>query len=65
MVMSFECEKKMDDSLYVFELENWQPENSKEVSLSLGLESKEFSNSNTNIRSEKVDWNQLVDEVFR
>ena len=63
--MSFECEKKMDDSLYVFELENWQPENSKEVSLSLGLESKEFSNSNTNIRSEKVDWNQLVDEVFR
>ena len=65
MVMSFECEKKMDDSLYVFELENWQPENSKEVSLSLGLESKEFSNSNTNIRSGKVDWNQLVDEVFR
>ena len=63
--MSFECEKKMDDSLYVFELENWQPENSKEVSLSLGLESKEFSNSNTNIRSGKVDWNQLVDEVFR
>ena len=63
--MSFYNPGKMDESIYVFELENKNQGNSSEAFISLGSESKEFTMSYLENNSEKVDWNQLVDEVFR
>ena len=56
----------MDESIYVFELESVnQDNNPKEAFISLGSESKEFVMSKHESKSQTVDWNKLVDEVFR
>ena len=56
---------KVDESIYVFELENKNQGHSSEAFISLGSESKEFTMPFFENNSKKVDWNQLVDEVFR
>lgn len=64
--MSFYNREKMDESIYVFELESVnQDNNPKEAFISLGSESKEFVMSKHESKSQTVDWNKLVDEVFR
>ena len=63
--MSFKCGGNIDESIYVFELESRNQENSGEGSISLGSESKEFVMTNFQSNANKVDWDQLVDEVFR
>ena len=66
--MSLYNKEKMDESIYVFELEGVgvnQDNNSKQAFISLGSESKEFVMSNFENKSQTVDWNKLVDEVFR
>ena len=55
----------MDESIYVFELESKTQDSSKDAFISLGSESKEFEASYIENNSKTVDWNQLVDEVFR
>ena len=55
----------MDESIYVFELESKTQDSSKDTFISLGSESKEFVASYIENNSKTVDWNQLVDEVFR
>ena len=55
----------MDESIYVFEIESKTQDNSKDAFISLGSESKEFVASYIENNSKTVDWNQLVDEVFR
>ena len=55
----------MDESIYVFELESKTQDSSKDAFISLGSESKEFVASYIENNSKTVDWNQLVDEVFR
>ena len=62
--MSFYNREKMDESIYVFELESVN-QDKKEAFISLGSESKEFVMSNFENHSQTVDWNKLVDEVFR
>ena len=57
---------EMDESIYVFELESVnQDNNPKQAFISLGSESKEFVMTNFKNNSQTVDWNKLVDEVFR
>ena len=63
--MSFSNRGRMDESIYVFELESKNQEKSKDTFISLGSEPKEFVASYFENNSKTVDWNQLVDEVFR